>query len=245
LWRFPSSQLYWLTPAVAVLAWGIGVSSLIRWRKSGWKERFLSALGTPVLIFFAIIVFVRPVRGHWPAPGYLTLLILTAAVGRGRRLLWSSLALLAGGCLILPFGLATIPVDQRFGWSYLGTQVAARTPGFIVCNDYHLASQLRFVLGTEDAWDLTPVGKPSKNFPNWWRQQEHLGKNAVIVCDAKKYRAEEKRIRASFDRSDPAQEVVVPRVRKFGLGQDDAYVIFRAWNYKGAPNVEPQVSSDE
>jgi hypothetical protein len=123
--------------------------------------------------------------------------------------------------------------------------VSARKPDFIVCNDYHLASQLRYVRRSQDAWDLTPVGKPSKNFPNWWRQEEHLGKHAVVVCDAKKYPAERDRIRASFDRFDPPQEIVVPRVRKFGLGQDDAYVIFSAWNYKGPPNVEPQVPSDE
>jgi 4-amino-4-deoxy-L-arabinose transferase-like glycosyltransferase len=245
LWRFPSSQLCLLTPFIAVLTWSAGVFSLIRWSKADWKERFLGALGTPVLLFFLILVFLRPVRFHWPAPGYLTLLILTAATDKGRRLQWLSVAVAAACYLLLPIGLATIPAEQRSGWSYLGSQVAARRPDFIVCNDYHLASQMRFVLGSEDAWDLTPVGKPSKNFPHWWREREHLGKNAVIVCDAKKYPAEKERIRASFVRSDPAQDLVVPRVRKFGLGQDDAYVIFSAWNYKGAPNVEPQRPSDD
>src|SRR5579859_5159826 len=245
LWRFPASQLYLLTPIIAILAWTVGAFSIMRWRKSGWKERFLSALGTPVLLFFSLIVFIRPVRGHWPAPGYLTLLILMAATGLGRRLQWSSLGVAAVCYGIFPIVLATIPVEQRSGWSHLGTQVSARSPDFIVCNDYHLASQLRFVRRSQDAWDLTPVGKPSKNFPNWWRREEHLGKHAVIVCDAKKYPAERDGIRACFDRTEPPQEVVVPRVRKFGLGQDDAYVIFSAWDYKGPPNVQPQASPDE
>src|SRR5579862_2605667 len=65
LWRFPLSQLYLLTPIVAVLAWGAGISSLVQWRKAGWRERFLGALGTPVLLFFYLMVFLRPVRGHW------------------------------------------------------------------------------------------------------------------------------------------------------------------------------------
>ena len=71
------------------------------------------------------------------------------------------------------------------------------------------------------------------------------GKNAVIVCDVNHYAAEKERIRACFERADPIEDIVVPRVRKLGFGQEEAYVIFSAWNYKGARTIQPPVPSED
>ncbi|MBV8879996.1 MAG: glycosyltransferase family 39 protein, partial [Planctomycetaceae bacterium] len=221
--RFPTSQLLLLTPVVGVWAWGAGLGALFRWRTTDWRERFLAALGTPLLLFFFLVIFSRPVRGHWPAPGYLAALMLSAVVvQRGapwvRRVHWGTLGALAAAYLVFPVALLAIPLEQRRGWSILGSRVAERKADFIVCNEYHLASQMGFVLKTREAWDLTPAGKPSKNFPNWWVEREHLGKNAVVVYDGKHYPREMDRIRACFERIDAPEEIVVPRVRKFGWG---------------------------
>ena len=245
LWRFPFSQLLLMTPFIAAAAWSLGVSTLFRWRTVDWRRRFLSALGTPVLLFFLIVLFIRPVRGHWTAPAYVSLLILTASVDVGRRFHWGTLAVAALAYLLLPIGLATIPTVQRSGWASLGTKVAARNADFIVANEYHLASQMGFVLNMREAWELTPVGKPSKNFPNWWDEKAHLGRNAVIVYDGDHYPAEMDRIRACFERVDVAEEVLVPRIRKFGRGEDERYWILSAWNYRGARSVDPRLPSDD
>jgi len=245
LWRFPWTQLLLVTPVVAAVAWTSGISALLRWRTVDWRQRFLGALGAPLLIFFVFVLFLRPVRGHWTAPAYLSLLILTASVGSVRRLHWGTLLVAAPAYLMLPIGLATIPLEQRSGWAHLGTRVAARKADFIVANEYHLASQMGFVLRSPEAWDLTPVGKPSKNFPNWWEEKSHLGRNAVIVYDGDHYPAEMDRIRRSFERVDAAEEVVVPRIRRFGRGDDDRYWILSAWNYRGAPSIEPRAPSDD
>ena len=72
-------QLLWLTPFAAVLAWLAGGRVLARWRTSPWPDRLCAALGLPILLFFAAVLFVRPVRGHWAAPAYVTLVALAAA----------------------------------------------------------------------------------------------------------------------------------------------------------------------
>ncbi|HZE95788.1 MAG TPA: glycosyltransferase family 39 protein [Planctomycetota bacterium] len=245
LWRFPQSQLLLLTPFVCAGTWGIGLWTLGRWRRMDWRSRFLTALGAPMLVFFFLVIFTRPVRGHWAAPAYLTLLILSAEAVQGgsvwgRRLYWGSAAALAVGWLSLPILMSTIPTPQRRGWAALGARVAERKPDFILANEYHLASQLGYQLRMPEAWEQTPAGRPSKNFPNWWREEEHRGKNAVIVIEGRRYPQELARIAACFERVGPPEDVVVPRIRVLGLGEDAKFSILSAWGYKGPAQVEPR-----
>ncbi len=251
LYKFPFSQLALLTPFVGIGAWASGLVTLRRWRTADWRDRFLTALGTPVLLFFLGILFTRSVRGHWPVEGYVTTLTLSAAFvvrsggNLNRRLYGGSVVVMGVVWLLFPLVLALIPVDQRSGWRVLGDKVAARKADFIVCNEYHLASQMGFLLRTPEAWELTPVGKPSKNFPNWWNQEGHLGKNATIVYDGKHYPLEMERIRACFERVDTAEEVEIPRVRFWGRVGDEKYWILSGWGYKGASKVEPRTPSED
>lgn len=244
-WRFASSQLLLLTPVLAVGAWWAGFRPLVRWRSADWRERFLAALGTPLLLFFVFVILSRPVRGHWTVPGYLTALILLAAAlprlrpGVRLSVRISGLVLFAG-ILLLPAGVAFVPVAQRSGWTALGARVAGRKPEFIVCNEYHLASQMGFVLRTTDAWDLTPAGKPSKNFPNWWDPKPYLGKNAVVVYEKKRYPRDLDRLRACFERVGPAEEVEVARV-----GGSERYMVMSAWNYRGTTSTEAREPSTD
>lgn len=247
-WRFTQSQLLLLTPFIGIGTWAAGLVVLRRWRTADWRDRFLAALGTPVLLFFLAVLFTRSVRGHWAVPGYATTLILSAVVVLrggpwGRRLYGGSLAVLGAVWLLAPVAAALVPAEQRSGWALLGARVASRKADFIVCNDYHLASQMGFVLNTPEAWDLTPAGRPSKNFPHWWRADAHRGKNAVIVYDSKRYPREMDRIRACFERVDAAEEVRIPRIRFLGRGGDERYWILSAWNYQGSGAVAPWVPS--
>ena len=252
LYKYPVNQLLLLTPAIGALAWAAGGAALIRWRTADWRDRLLSALGMPMLLFFYAVILTRPVRGHWPMHGYLTTLILAAAMvlrgGRwGRRLQVGSLAVLAAAYLVAPLGVLLIPKPQRNGWSLLAREVAQRNPDFVVCNEYHLASQVGYLMRSDEAWEMTPVGKPSKNFPNWWRCEDHLGKNAVVVYDSRHYEKERDRARwidEAFERVDPPREIVVPRVKILGRGDDERYMVWSAWNYRGPKTVERR-SDDE
>ena len=102
-----------------------------------------------------------------------------------------------------------------------------------------------YLLRSSEAWELTPVGKPSKNFPNWWTPQSHLGKNAVVVYDARHYPQELERVKESFERVDPPEEVIVPRVQFMGLGEKERYVLLNAWGYRGPKRVERRAAPSE
>jgi 4-amino-4-deoxy-L-arabinose transferase-like glycosyltransferase len=245
LYKYPENQLLLLTPVLCLWAWGAGGATLFRWRRADWRDRFLAALGMPMLIFFYLVIFSRPVRGHWPVHGYLTALILSSALvlrggALGRRLHVGSLAILAAAYLLSPLLGFLVPEAQRRGWTQLAREVDQRKADFVVCNEYHLASQMGYLLRTRESWELTPAGRPSKNFPNWWRKDEHLGKNAVIVYDSRHYKLDTERVRGiaeSFERVDPPEEVIVPRVRFLNRGDDEKYMIWSAWNYRGPKKV--------
>jgi 4-amino-4-deoxy-L-arabinose transferase-like glycosyltransferase len=250
LYKFPLNQVLLLTPFVCLWAWGAGFMTLARWRTADWRDRFLAALGMPVLVFFFFVIFSRPVRGHWPVPGYVTTLILSAAVvmrgvSWGRWLHAGSIVAIAAAYLISPIVVAMIPLEKRSGWTRLAAQVSKRRFDFVVCNEYHLASQMGYLLRTPEAWELTPAGKPAKNFPNWWRREEHLGKNAVIVYDGKHYPQEMAILKESFERIDAPEEVVVQRVQFLRLGDNEKYFVMNAWNYRGPKTVERRTAPSE
>jgi hypothetical protein len=242
-----------LTPFVCAWAWGAGGATLLRWRRADWRDRLLAALGMPMLIFFYLVTLSRPVRGHWPVHGYVTALILSSALvlrggALGRGLHWGSLSILAAAYLVAPLAGVLVPEPERRGWTLLAREVGQRKADFVVCNEYHLASQMGYLLRTSEAWDLTPAGWPSKNFPKWWRPEGHLGKNAVIVYDVRHFPQEAERVRSiaeSFERVDPPEELVIPRVRFMGRGDDERYKIWRAWNYRGPKRVFGVSSGDD
>ena len=247
LWEYPVSQLLLLTPAIAAWAWAAGFRTLGRWRSSDWRDRFLTALSMPMLIFFFLVIFSRPVRGHWPVPAYVTGLILSAAaVARGgtlgRRLHVGSLAALAVAYFLAPLVLQiAIPSEKRSGWAFLAAEVGKRKPDFVICHEYHHASQMAYLMRPVEAWEMTPVGKPSKNFPNWWTPEPYRGRNAVFVAEARKLDAALPRIVESFDRVGPPEPVSVPRVDFPGREKKKRdYVILRAWGYRGPKSVEPR-----
>jgi len=245
LWEYPASQLALVTPAICAWAWGCGLRTFVRWREADWRDRFLAALAVPMLLFFYLVIFSRPVRGHWPVPAYVTALILSAAVVMkggpwGRRLHAGSLGILAVvyflAAALIP---VVIPAEQRAGWGFLAAEVAKRKPDFVICNEYHLASQMAYLLRPTEAWEMTPLGKPSKNFPNWWRPERYLGRNALIVVEAKKLEAIRPFAEECFERIGATERVTVPRVE--GIGRQERkkeYEVFPAWNYRGPKVVE-------
>ena len=241
--NFPLRQLMLITPVVCAWTWVAGIRTFVRWRTADWRDRLLAATGMPLLIFFLLISASRNVKGYWTGPGYLSVLILCAAtVARGgvwgRRLHLATFALLAVVYAALPVYVATVPEEQRRSWTRLGAEVAKRPADFVVCNDYHLASELAFVRRSLDVWDFSPVGRSVKSFANWWVPGSYSGKNATVVISGRLAPADQARIAAAFERVDPPEEVKVLRAPLWGPKDPDRYFILRAWNYKGAKSIE-------
>ncbi|HEX7900724.1 MAG TPA: glycosyltransferase family 39 protein [Planctomycetota bacterium] len=223
---FPVSQLLWLTPAVALLAWHAGGRTLARWRTSPWPDRLCAALGMPILLFFAAVLFVRPVRGHWAAPAYVTLVALAAATSWRRPLVWTARAAavaLVLAIVVLPF----LPRERVTGWERLAAEVGKRRPDFVIGREYHLASQLGYHLRPLPAVEFTALGEPSKAFPHWWDGEAFRGKSAVVVSDRKHAARDRALVEARFERVGPDEEV---RVRRFGEVED--FVLLRAVGYR-------------
>ena len=230
---FPVSQIGWLTPFVLAATWADGVRALVRWRTSPWRDRLCAAVGLPVVLFFTAVLFVRTVRGHWPGPGYLSLLILAAerAVHGSRlrrRLLEWTCGVLAVGYLLAPLAVAFVPRAQRSGWARLAAKVGEMRPDFVVGREYHLASQLAYHLRPIAATDFSAAGKGAKSFPLWWRPGDFAGKDAVVVFEPKRYESERAMVAEAFASLEPAVEVRVPR---FG-GKDDVFLLVRARGYR-------------
>jgi 4-amino-4-deoxy-L-arabinose transferase-like glycosyltransferase len=248
--NFPLRQLKDITPVVCLWAWAGGIRTLLRWRTADWRDRLLAATGMPVLIFFMFISATRNVKGYWTGPGYMSVLILCAAtVARGgpwgRRLHLATIALLGLIYVALPIYVATVPVEMRRSWTRLGEEVAKRPADFVLCNDYHLASELAFVRRSLDVWDLSPAGKSVKSFANWWVPGSYLGKNATLVYSGRLSAIEQEQVAAAFERLDPPEEVKVLRAQLWGPKDPDRYFIQRAWNYKGTKTVERIKTEDE
>jgi 4-amino-4-deoxy-L-arabinose transferase-like glycosyltransferase len=248
--KFPVRQLMLITPVVCAWTWFAGIRTFVRWRTADWRDRLLAATGMPLLIFFMVMAAMRNVKGYWTGPGYMSVLILCAAtVVRGglwgRRLHLATVAILAVLYLALPVYVATVPKEARRSWTRLGDEVARRPADFVVCNDYHLASELAFHRRSLDVWDFSPVGKSVKSFANWWVPGSYLGKNATVVISGKLMPADQARIASAFERIDPPEEVRILRAALWGPKDPERYVVLRAWNYKGAKTVERVKIDDE
>lgn len=221
---FPLSQLLWLTPAVAVLAWAGGLRVLARWRTSPWPDRLCAALGLPILLFFTAALLLRPVRGHWAAPGYVTLLVL--ATSFRAPLVWTARTM----AVVLALALVVVPALPRErvrGWSRLAEEVAKRRPDFVIGREYHLASQLGYHLRPLPAVEYTALGEPSQAFPYWWEGEAFRGKTAVVVSEPDRVARERALIAARFEKVGAEEVVRIRRARGF-----DVYVLIRAEGYR-------------
>jgi 4-amino-4-deoxy-L-arabinose transferase-like glycosyltransferase len=227
--EWPLHQLLWLTPVVVLLAWRGGFRVLLRWHASAPGERLLAATGLPMLLFFAALLLVRPVRGHWAAAAYVSLLPL-ALVRRNAAVNATAVVLVVAG-LVLPAALPLTPESWRSGWYQLASGVAERkVPDFVVARDYHVASQLGWQfrrLGTP-CWDFTPLGLSSKSFGRWWVPGALEGRNAVVLHDARgPHPGEEALLRSRFREVGPLEEV---RVTRFG-GKQEVFHLQRCTGY--------------
>lgn len=226
--RFVRSQLGLVTPVPLIWACVAG----FRWKGLGWQGRLMIALGMPLLLFFLCLVPFRSVRGHWPAPAYVTLLLLAAAaVARGgkwgRWLHAGTAAVLAAAYLVLSVGVAVIPRDWKHGWEELAGRVGPLAPDFILARDYHDASQLAYHLRPLPASDFTPVGRPAKAFPWWWRADDFAGRDAVVVWAASDWPEGRELVAARFRELAAPLEVEVTR----WAGRREKFVLVRALGY--------------
>lgn len=247
LWTYPLDQLALLTPVLCVAAWGSGLSALTRWKATPWPNRLAAALGLPIVLFFAGLVPIRTVRGHWPGPGYVTWLVLSAegfAVKPRwiRRCYGGSLWILGGGYLLGSFMLLALPEAALNPGLDLAAEIRSRRPDFVIARDHHLASRLAYHLRPMPVSDVTALGRPSRSFALWWRPGEWKGKSAVIVCEEPRYEEMRGWVEKSFEGVHPPVAVATRGFR----AKKGNYVLLVGVGYRPPPSgTVPTGNADE
>jgi 4-amino-4-deoxy-L-arabinose transferase-like glycosyltransferase len=251
IYKFPVRQLRLVTPVLCLWAWAAGGLTFARWKQADWRDRYLAAIGLPIIVFFLFMIFTTPVKGYWPGPGYLTLLILSSTIALrggvwGQRLHFASYGVLAALYLLAPIVLVIgIPEAQRRSWARLAEMVSQPPADFIMSDEYHVAAQLAFHRRSLDVWDLTPAGRSVKSFPNWWSPEKYRGKNAIVVYQTNPPDPGDlELVRRSFEQVDPPLGVTVRRSRLLAKDKEK-YFIQYARSYKGGVTVERKVVPDD
>jgi dolichol-phosphate mannosyltransferase len=240
LW-WPVSQVALLTPFLCLWAWGSGFRAMGRWKSIAWQDRFLAAMGMPVLLFFLGVMFLGSARGHWAVPGYLSTVILVAAVVLrggiwGRRLIGATVATLGAFWIAAPLVLAFWPREQLGGWTQLAEEVRKLRPEFVVAREYHHASQMGYLIRDVPSVEFTAVGEPSKNFPHWWRGAEFAGKDAVVIFDARHGFAGRERVEKHFERLEEPVRISVARPHAGPFGDPfEEFFLVKARGYRPRP----------
>ena len=184
----------------------------------------------PIWIFFFGLTFVRTVRDHWPAPGFVPVLMLSAAVvlrggARGVFLHKATIAVLAVGYTLgvgvlavmnIPHSWARLAEEGQFVADIPYLQQSLPDPGmqrryFVLASDYHHAAQLGYYLPNLEACDFSAIGIPGKSFRNWWKPEAHVGESAVIVFAPKDYPGDLPRLKQCFDHVGKPVEVAFER----------------------------------
>ncbi len=243
------------------------------WR--GWRglppwvarQRYLLWMCLPTLLVFAALALHSRVYGNWPAPAYLSALVLVAALygpgpdsSVGARRLWRWTVAIAWfmtlpvlGQLLYPL----LPLPARYdrtaresrGWDELGRTVHERRqtmarPGetFIFGLRYQFASELAFhVPGRPETVSINRWTRP--NVYDFWQNDEALlGKDAVGVFEGEDM---VERVASLFERVDPAEKIVLHRHSPwFGQEEFASYYLLRGYGFKGGLRWQPRDTDD-
>jgi hypothetical protein len=142
-----------------------------------------------------------------------------------------TLATLAAGYFALAVGVQLAPAAWFTGWAQLARAASISEPDFVVASDYHIASELGYANPGLPSFDLSPVGRPSKSFAEWWRPNALAGGHAVIVFDTtkpKRLRDTMKFVLRAFDRVDEPRRVSVRRI----ASRPKSFTLIDAWGYR-------------
>ncbi|HET9551626.1 MAG TPA: glycosyltransferase family 39 protein, partial [Anaeromyxobacteraceae bacterium] len=146
------AQAGYVSPVLLLLA------AAAAWRalRGGAVERLLAATALPVVLFFtAAAAFTPGALPHWPAPGWLSAVLLLAVAGHPRLRLAAvtGLALSALLLLALLLPLPESPLDELRGWREGAVAARAAAGGAPIAATHWIAlGQLGWALGEPVAY---------------------------------------------------------------------------------------------
>lgn len=265
---FLASQAALLSPFVFLLVLTAWLFRTAASRLVKEDAYYLLWMSLPTFLIFLFLAFHSRVYGNWPAPGYLTAIVLITALYSSdhSRLtkhagkIWT-LTVLTAYLMTLPvltqvvYPVLPLPIDldrtarETIGWDKLGDEVhevLATMPDdketFIFGIRYQFASELAFyVPGQPRTVSINRWNRPNV-YDFWFDDSMLLGQNGVGVIRDMKYATQ---LATVFDRIELARKVPVYRQSPWkGREKVAEYYIYRGYGFQGGLRWRPADADD-
>jgi len=261
-------QLLLLSPLFFILLVVSWVSGKTRQRLGREDSAFLIWMSATTFFTFLALSFHVRIYGNWPATGYLSGVILLAAMyspgQAGRRpratLLWT-IALVLAYLMTIPvlmqavYPILPLPIKldrvarETVGWDTLAAEVDSVVRSmpspektFIFGLRYQQASELAFYMpGQPKTVSINKWARPNV-YDYWFDDSMVLGRDGVGVYE---WKGMEQHLAPLFDHVDPPQEVNLYRTSPW-LGKQlvQTLYIIRGYGFKGSLRWQPQKKND-
>ena len=264
---FFGSQLALLSPVAFILILAAWFRPALRHRLSAGPTTFLLWMSLPGFLIFFLLAFHVRIYGNWPAPVFLSAIILVTALFSERKNstnrlpgLWKA-TIITAAVISLPvivqvvYPVLPIPLwldrtaSECVGWDVLGQKVEAAVKKmdrpdqtFIFGLQYQYASELAFyVPGQPRSVSINRWTRPNV-YDFWFKDNMFLGKDAVGVFEDRQMAAQ---IESLFTRTDPVEEVQLHRDSPwFGRQVVQTLYLFRGYGFKGGLRWQPTTKDD-
>ena len=257
-----------LSPVVLLMIWSAWLTGPEKQTMRQPEVQYLVWTSLTTFVVFFLLSLHSRVYGNWPAPGYLSAVVLIAALyspGRGRfkdkkNGIWI-LAVTTAYLMTIPVliqvltPLVPVPVDldrtarETVGWDKLG-QTAHKTlktmprpdNTFIFGIRYQIASELAFYMpGRPRTVAINRWTRPNV-YDFWFTDDMLVGRDGLGVTE---HRETITLLKQIFDRVDPPQVLPIYRDSPwYGRELIKTFYIFRAYGFKGGLRWRPRDHND-
>lgn len=265
---FVGEQLLLFSPLFFILLLTAWLSPRARRRLESSDSSFLIWMSATTFVVFFLLSFHVRIYGNWPAAGYLSGIVLLAAVyspgrigAKPRTTRHWSFALLLAYLMTIPVLIQVVypilPLSinldriarETTGWDHLGRevdQVVKAMPRsketFVFGLRYQQASELAFYMpGQPETVSINRWTRPNV-YDYWFDDAMLLGKDAVGVYE---WKGMAEFLAPLFDRLDPPQEIHLYRTSPW-LGEQLVQTLYliKGYGFKGGLRWQPRQEDD-
>ena len=261
-------QLLLISPVLFILLRAAWFGRAARKRLGREDSSFLIWMSATTFVVFFLLSFHVRIYGNWPSAGYLTGMVLLAAMyspGRaGTRprstRIWT-IALVVAYLMSIPvlaqvvYPILPLPIKldrvarETVGWDVLGARVDAIVQSmpspentFVFGLRYQQASELAFYMpGQPKTVSINKWARPNV-YDYWFDDNMVLGKDGVGVYE---WKGMAERLAPLFDHVDPPEEIDLYRTSPW-LGRQlvQTLYIIRGYGFKGSLRWQPKEKDD-
>jgi undecaprenyl-diphosphatase len=216
-------------------------------------------MSLPIFVVFSLLALHVRIYGNWPAPAYLTVLLLAAALYAGQQW-WNvgvGLSMVTSVALMLHLVYPALPVraeqdriaHETKGWDKLAQtvdqqlmQMKRPEQTFVFGLRYQFASELAFYMqGQPRTVCINRWSRPNV-YDFWFDDQMLLGMDAVGVYE---HKGMDTILREVFEQVKPEQEIVLRRTSPwFGSEMLQTLYVVRCYGFKGGLRWLPKEIGD-